>query len=258
MKKKLIVTGLILVMLLVPCLLVGCGMAQEQYNAMVAERDSTLAKLESVQGELHTTKLELDATQSKLELISNELETAQLELQLLRDQLSEAQAALASAPALAPAPAPLPTPAPTPAPAPVPAPTEVITTLDILWPILPKNWDADMEIDGIEFQLAPTDAEGRIVETPGVVSVKLWLERSLLEGKGKGDLVQEWSDIQVTKDDYHYYYLGLEATICPKIRLEYKDFQPNRMQFGILEVTFIIPDGKSFSTRVNSVLLGEL
>ena len=138
---------------------------------------------------------------------------------------------------------------PAPAPMPAPAPTKIATILDIGYP-LAQNWDADADIDGLELYLTPKDEEGIIVQAPGVVSAKLWLERTFLEGGGKGDLVQEWNDIQVKKDDY---YLWLGA----KIRLEYKGFRPKQMQFGILEVTFITPDGKSFSARAISVMLGE-
>ena len=83
-----------------------------------------------------------------------------------------------------------------------PARTEVVT-IDIGWPMA-ENWDADPEVDGIEFNLTPKDVEDKMVETPGVVSAKLWLKPSFLEEKKKGDLVQEWSGIEMTKDDYSW------------------------------------------------------
>jgi len=128
-----------------------------------------------------------------------------------------------------------------------PAPTEVVT-IDIGWPMA-ENWDADPEVDGIEFDLTPKNAEDRMVETPGVVNAKLWLQAQY-PATGKGNLVQEWSDIQVTKDDYDW-LMGVT------VRLEYKGFQPEKMQFGILEVTFITPDSKSFTARASTVMLGE-
>jgi hypothetical protein len=112
------------------------------------------------------------------------------------------------------------------------------------------NWDADPEVDGIEFHLTPKDAEDKMVETPGVVSAKLWLKPSFLEEKEKGDLVQEWSGIQITKDDYDW-LMGVT------IRLEYKGFEPKEMQFGILEVTLVTPDSKSFTARESSVMLAK-
>ncbi len=161
--------------------------------------------------------------------------------------------AISCAPPLAPAPAkppPLPPPAlpPSPAPPAPPAPAKAVTTIDIGWP-MPKNWDADPDIDGIEFDLTPKDAQDKMVETPGVVSAKLWL-KAPYPATGKGDLLQEWSNIQVTKDDYDW-LMGVT------IRLEYKDFEPEEMQFGILEVTFVTPDGKSFTARESSVMLAK-
>lgn len=242
--------SLIVIFLLVLCLLVGCGVSQDLYNAMVDDRDSLKTKLQSVQSELDDTKSELMSVQMELAMTKTELEA-------LKRQLSEAIPTTtppppAPSPAPTPAPAPAPTPSPTPAPAPAPAPstsTEVVT-IDIGWPMA-KSWDADPELDGIEIQLTPKDAEDRTVETEGVVSARLWLERSFMEGGGKGDLVQEWSGIQVTKDDYDWL---MGATI----RFEYKGFQPKRMQLGILEVTLVTPDGKSFTARWSSLFLGEL
>ena len=126
-------------------------------------------------------------------------------------------------------------------------PTQV-ATIDIGFP-MGDNWDADPEVDGIEFHLTPKDAEDKMAETPGVVSAKLWLERQYPE-TGKGDLVQEWSNIQVTKDDYDW-LMGVT------IRLEYKGFEPKEMQFGILEVSLVTPDGKSFTARGSSVMLAK-
>jgi len=131
-----------------------------------------------------------------------------------------------------------------------PAPTKVVTTLDIGF-AMPKNWDADPDTDGIEFHLTPKDAQDKMVETPGVISAKLWLQVTPPPSYSpqKGNLIQEWSNIQVTKDDYDWL---MGATI----RLEYKGFQPTNMQFGILEVTLVTPDGKSFTARASPVMLG--
>lgn len=140
------------------------------------------------------------------------------------------------------------TPEPNP-PVPVFSPAPItVTTLDIGWP-MPVNWDADADIDGIEFQLQPKDAKDKMVETPCVVSAKLWFRQSLLEGGGKGDLIQEWSNIQITEDDYDWW----GATI----RLEYMGFKPEEFDYGILEVTIITPDGKEFADQADSVLLAD-
>lgn len=149
--------------------------------------------------------------------------------------------AISCAPPKPPVPAGEAPPAPT-----LPAATEV-TTIDVEWGTGPENWDADPETDGIKVCLVPKNADDKMVTTPGMVSAKLWLR--LMEGE-KGDLIQEWSGIQITKDDYDWI---LGATI----RLEYKGFQPKKMQIGILEVTLITPDGKSFTARNSYVPLEE-
>ena len=143
---------------------------------------------------------------------------------------------------------PVPPPPATSTPAPPPTPTQVVT-IDIGLP-LAKNWDADPEIDGVEFNLTPKDAQDKMVRTPGTLSAQLWLEKSFLEGGGKGLLVQQWSGIQLTKDDY-------DIIFGARIRLEYRAFKPGMLQFGVLEVTLETPDGKSFTARATSVLLGE-
>ena len=65
MRKRWFLAGG-MTLLLVPWLLVGCGVTQGKYDAMVAERDAALAKLESVQGELDATKSELESVWERL------------------------------------------------------------------------------------------------------------------------------------------------------------------------------------------------
>ena len=57
----------VMIFLLVPWLLAGCGIAQDVYDAVVAERDSLIANLQSVQGELNTVKSEIEDIKSELE-----------------------------------------------------------------------------------------------------------------------------------------------------------------------------------------------
>ncbi len=217
---KVIRLGILLSsILLLPTLIVGCGISEQEYYALVAERDSLKRQLESTQNELGVIKSELTSVQAELAKTKSELES-------LSSQV----------------------PSPAPAPAPAPISTKVVT-IDIGWPVA-ENWDADPDIDGIELYLRPEDAQGKMVETASVVSAKLWLERSIIEGGGKGSLIQEWSGIQLTKEDYDWLY---GATI----HLEYKGFRPASIQFGILEVTFVTPDGKSFGARANYIVLGE-
>jgi hypothetical protein len=191
-----------------------------------------------LKSQLDSTQNELDSIKVELTSVKTELTKTKMELELAEGQLS----------APAPTPAPTPTPIPPQTPAPLPSSTKV-ATIDIGWP-MGANWDADADIDGIELYLTPKDSKGERVDTEGVISAKLWLERSLLEGGGKGNLIQEWGDIQVKKDDYDW--IG-GATV----HLEYKGFKPEQLQLGTLEVTLVTPDDESFSARATSIFLGE-
>ena len=130
--------------------------------------------------------------------------------------------------------------------APRPVPTGV-ATIDIGWPTC-ENWDADPEVDGIEVDLSAKDAEDNTVQAPGVVSAKLWSEFPTFSGE-KGALIQEWSDIKITKDDYDWFWGWVT------IRLEYKGYTPQKDEWGILEVTLTTPDGRSFTARATTVML---
>jgi hypothetical protein len=129
-----------------------------------------------------------------------------------------------------------------------PSPPSGVVTLDIfLWPVA-KNWDADPEADGLEVNIIPKDAQDKEVKAPGTVSAKLWLQKSILEPE-KGELIQTWTDIPVSKEDYGF----IGGAI---LRLEYHAFTPTGDQWGILEVTFTNPDG-TFAAREKDIHLGE-
>jgi len=125
-----------------------------------------------------------------------------------------------------------------------------VLTIDIGSPVA-KNWHGDPAVDGIEFYLSPRDLQNKMVQTPGTVSAQLWLTEELLtgaptyEGK-KGDLVQDWSGIKITKGDY-------DTSSGARIRLEYVNFQPTFLEYGILEVTLETPDAKKFTAKATSV-----
>lgn len=123
-----------------------------------------------------------------------------------------------------------------------------IVSLDLFPFTLAKNWDADPEVDGIEVNIWPKDAQDKEVKAPGTVSAKLWLQKSILEPE-KGELIQTWTNIPVSKEDYGF----IGGAI---LRLEYHAFTPTRDQWGILEVTFTNPDG-AFTAREKDIHLGE-
>jgi hypothetical protein len=111
------------------------------------------------------------------------------------------------------------------------------------------NWDSDPDPDGIECYLAPRDLQGELIAAPGTASAQLWLSLSVVESSRKGDLVQEWSGIKVKAGDY-------DPTSGALIRLEYRNFTPDMIAYGILEVTLETADGKKFTAREDSVILG--
>lgn len=78
MKIKILIVGM--VFLLVPWLLVSCGISQELYDAAVAERDSLVANLQSVQSEFEAAKSELKSIQSEFESIKAEVQSVKDEL----------------------------------------------------------------------------------------------------------------------------------------------------------------------------------
>ena len=94
MSKRWFIIGGIL--LLVSLLLIGCGVPKEDYEAVVAERDSTLAELQSVQSELNSTQSELNSTQSELNSTQAEASDLSSELEQKQQQLSEVQSILDS------------------------------------------------------------------------------------------------------------------------------------------------------------------
>lgn len=127
-------------------------------------------------------------------------------------------------------------------------PSTDVVTLDIFgWPTA-ENWDADPEADGIEVEIWPKDAEGHMVEAGGTVSAQLWLQKSFFEAE-KGELIQTWGGIPVSKEDYGF--IGGAV-----LRLEYRGFTPTGDDWGILEVTLTISDGKSYTAREKDIHLG--
>ena len=87
-----------------------------------------------------------------------------------------------------------------------------------------------------------------VVKAEGSLNATLWLQPDASKEE-RGQLIQKWSDIHVTKK-YYTEELGL------RVRLEYSGYTPHPREHGILEVTLIMPDGKSFSFEEANVRLG--
>ena len=95
MRKRWLLAGVIL--LLLSWLLVGCGVAQEQYDAVVADLNSAQGELQSARAELQSVKGDLSAAQAKVSELTSSLENSQNELQSTQADLKSTQADLESA-----------------------------------------------------------------------------------------------------------------------------------------------------------------
>ena len=110
------------------------------------------------------------------------------------------------------------------------------------------NWDADPEPDGIQFIMRPQDDTGLVVRAEGILNAKLWSQPYTSRDK-KSKLIEEWSNIQVTKKDY-------TEELGVRVHLEYSDYVPHPCENGILEVTLVTLDGKSFWFEEANIMLG--
>jgi septal ring factor EnvC (AmiA/AmiB activator) len=83
-------------MLLMALLVVGCGIPQDQYDAVVTERDSAQTELQSVKAELQSVKTELQsvnteltASQSKVSELTSNLDGKKAELEATKKELAD-------------------------------------------------------------------------------------------------------------------------------------------------------------------------
>ena len=95
MKKGWFLVGIIF--LLVPWLLVGCGISEEVYNAVVAERDALQTEATSLKIELSAKETELLSVQSELSAKETELLSVQNQLSAKEGELQTAQSELETA-----------------------------------------------------------------------------------------------------------------------------------------------------------------
>lgn len=123
-----------------------------------------------------------------------------------------------------------------------------------------ENWDADAEIDGLEFTLRPRDLNDNMIPTDGTVKAKMWeyrcVDRDIIfedvyckkEDCGNNEPTENWS-IGIKKDGF-----GYSGT---KIRLEYKEYNITDDEYkkGCLEIVLVTPDGKEFTVKKDTVFL---
>ena len=90
-----------IVWLLISCLMVllllsGCGVAQEEHDAVVAERDAAQSELAATQDELTAKESNLASTESELAATQNDLAATQSDLVDTEDDLAAAQSRISS------------------------------------------------------------------------------------------------------------------------------------------------------------------
>ena len=81
------------VLLIISLLVTSCGIPQDEYDAVVIERDSTQSELQSTQGELESVSNELDSVKSELQLVNSELTAAQLAIETQSQSMAKAKIA---------------------------------------------------------------------------------------------------------------------------------------------------------------------
>ncbi len=86
-----------MIFLLVPWLLVGCGVAQEQYNSVVEQLNQIQQELQTVQSELNTVQVKNTELESSYEKAKSDLVAAQTELETAQGKVSELNSNLAKA-----------------------------------------------------------------------------------------------------------------------------------------------------------------
>lgn len=87
---KFYVSGLASLML---CLfLIGCGVPQEEYNAVIAERDTALSQVKSLQRELEGNEIIMQEIRKDLSDVRAELNIAEMELRTAKEELENYKA----------------------------------------------------------------------------------------------------------------------------------------------------------------------
>jgi peptidoglycan hydrolase CwlO-like protein len=76
------------ILLSIALLATGCGIPQEDYDAVIAKRDAAEAKIERMQSDLETARSDLSAVQEELDMLQRQVTS-------LHSELAQAQIAQA-------------------------------------------------------------------------------------------------------------------------------------------------------------------
>ena len=131
---------------------------------------------------------------------------------------------------------------------------EVYTDIMSLHFLLLTVKDSDPNRDGIdsfEFRVAPKDAKGSMVKEAGTIDMRMWLRAYDDNNQPvKGDFIDEWTDIEITEDDYEFTGVYLSATFD-------EDFTPDPGDYAFLEVTLTTADGAKITETKENFLIGR-
>ena len=92
--KKII--GILLMVVMVLPLLLGCGIPQEEHDAVLAERDAAQAQVASLQSELDNAQNQVGTLESDLAKAESEVETLESDLSQAKDQVESLQSSVAA------------------------------------------------------------------------------------------------------------------------------------------------------------------
>ena len=88
MKKHWFLVGMVI--MLMSLLVVGCGVPQEEFDSVLAERDAAQGRLVSLQSDLNTVQAQIDT-------LEGDLKTAQSQVQTLQGDYKNQEAKIAKA-----------------------------------------------------------------------------------------------------------------------------------------------------------------
>lgn len=84
----------------------------------------------------------------------------------------------------------------------------------------------------LEIVIVPFDANHHVVNLEGLMDARLW-ENPASSLNGKGQLLQEWKNVQLTLQDY------FEDDFGKWVVLKFNNFTPKEVQTAYLEVTIV-------------------
>jgi len=93
MIKRLFLAGVILI--LIPLLVVGCDIAQEEYDAILAARDTATAEVTSLLSQVESLKSEVDELRNQIETLKSSSSTEQSQLSSFKSELKSTWTSLA-------------------------------------------------------------------------------------------------------------------------------------------------------------------